>query len=467
MSEEGVDAGVFWPWLKAGARSAAFRDPRWPVARPLAIVVLTLLLVGLGVLLQRGTIPGPADFYWRAINSGWLTTILLLWVCWLVAHSRPATPGTATLFGVLLAQQLVISVPLWGLYLAITHGAVGSTSRVVAWLLWGIPLLVVGWGALASAWLLCRQTERGGLRALALAVVVGMAVLDLFVPPMPFWYPDRSKEAAADKVDKRLHLTQEVAEAQSGAVIAALNALQPQRPGVVDLYAITFAPYASEDVFSREAGMVTDVMRTRFDAQGHVIQLQNHASTASTLPWATTLNLQRAIQRAASLMDRDEDILFIHLTSHGAKDGRLATEFWPLEVAPVTPQLLKAWLDEAGVRYRVISVSACYSGSWIAPLSDPGTLVMTAADADHTSYGCGRLSELTFFGRAMYDEQLRTRTRSFEAAHAAARTVIDQREREAGKSDGYSNPQIAVGSAIKVPLAALQVRLDAAAPAGR
>mgnify|MGYP000623762907 CR=1 FL=1 len=24
---------------------------------------------------------------------------------------------------------------------------------------------------------------------------------------------------------------------------------------------------------------------------------------------------------------------------------------------------------------------------------------MTAADADHTSYGCGRKSELTFFGR--------------------------------------------------------------------
>jgi hypothetical protein len=86
---------------------------------------------------------------------------------------------------------------------------------------------------------------------------------------------------------------------------------------------------------------------------------------------------------------------------------------------------------------------------------------MTAADAEHTSYGCGHKSELTFFGRAMYGEQLRT-THSFEVAHAQARKVIEQREKEAGKTDGYSNPQIAVGEAIRPKLAALAARLDAA-----
>ena len=116
------------------------------------------------------------------------------------------------------------------------------------------------------------------------------------------------------------------------------------------------------------------------------------------------------------------------------------------------------------MRYRVLSVSACYSGSWIAPLSGPGTLVMTAADADHTSYGCGSLSQLTFFGRAMYDEQLR-RTHSFEEAFGAVRPVIEQREKEAGKTDGYSNPQIAVGAAIRGPLRSMERRLEAMPPA--
>jgi hypothetical protein len=88
---------------------------------------------------------------------------------------------------------------------------------------------------------------------------------------------------------------------------------------------------------------------------------------------------------------------------------------------------------------------------------------MTASDVEHTSYGCGSRSELTFFGRAMYDEQLR-QTRSFEQAHAAARALIEQREREAGKTDGYSNPQIAMGDEMRQHLDTLQTQLRARAP---
>jgi hypothetical protein len=157
-------------------------------------------------------------------------------------------------------------------------------------------------------------------------------------------------------------------------------------------------------------------------------------------------------------MDRERDVLFLHLTSHGGADGKLASNTWPLATEPVTPEQLKRWLDDAGVRWRVISVSACYSGSWIEPLAGDGTLVMTAADADHTSYGCGRRSELTFFGRAMYADALQA-TRSFTEAHAQARQLIEVREKEAGKSDGYSNPQIREGAGIRGVLRRLQGEL--------
>lgn len=84
---------------------------------------------------------------------------------------------------------------------------------------------------------------------------------------------------------------------------------------------------------------------------------------------------------------------------------------------------------------------------------------MTAADATHTSYGCGSRSPLTFFGRAVFDEQLRN-THSFEQAFAAAVPVIRQREQEARKADGFSNPQISVGPAIRPVLAEIATRLD-------
>jgi hypothetical protein len=213
----------------------------------------------------------------------------------------------------------------------------------------------------------------------------------------------------------------------------------------------------------RESALVTDVMARRFDASGRTIQLVNNKATVARLPWATPLNLQRAIARIGERMDKDEDVLFIHLTSHGGADGNLAASLRPMTVDSVTPQALKQWLDDAGIRNRVISISACFSGSWIEPLAGDHTLVMTAADADHTSYGCGSGSNLTFFGRAMYDEELR-HTWSFEHAHAAARKVIDQREKEAGKEDGYSNPQIRVGPGIRTTLARLEAQLAASAP---
>lgn len=59
----------------------------------------------------------------------------------------------------------------------------------------------------------------------------------------------------------------------------------------------------------------------------------------------------------------------------------------------------------------------------------------------------------------MYAEQLRLHTLSFEAAHAAARPIIDAREQEAGKTDGYSNPQISVDDGARRQLALLVERL--------
>ena len=88
---------------------------------------------------------------------------------------------------------------------------------------------------------------------------------------------------------------------------------------------------------------------------------------------------------------------------------------------------------------------------------------MTAADATHTSYGCGSRSELTFFGRAVFDEQLR-KTHSFEQAFNRAVPLIKQREIDADKKDGFSNPQIRIGTRIRPLLKVLEQRLDTLQP---
>jgi hypothetical protein len=459
-------------WFTAGARAAVFLRPRLDCLPTGPVVVGTLVLATLGVslLLQRVSLGGEVMFYPRAVATGWLPLVLTAWACWLAGRRAAgpfdsARPGAGALMTIVLVKDLLITLPLGAAYVGLARWGIGG-KPLPPQTLWVMYLGWLAWASLSGLWLLWRQPRscwliRGGVAtAFALA-----AAQQLWLPGASYWYPapgsvDTEAEAAGEPA--MLKLTQAMVESQSAAVVQQLSALAPGRAGVIELYAITFAPYAGEDVFSREASMVSDVMRTRFDAAGRVLRLQNHNRSVGDTPWATPLNLERAIHAAAAKMNRDEDVLFLHLTSHGARDGKLAANFWPIDVDEVTPQQLRAWLDAAGVRHRVVSISACFSGSWIASLAEPGTLVMTAADAEHTSYGCGRKSELTFFGRAMYDEQLRTRTRSFEAAHAASRAVIDRREKEAGKSDGYSNPQIAMGAAIRPQLSALQARLDAA-----
>jgi Peptidase C13 family len=225
------------------------------------------------------------------------------------------------------------------------------------------------------------------------------------------------------------------------------------------LYAVVFAPYASENVFLNEAKMVSSVLNERFDTQDRLVQLVNHTNTTATVAWATPLNLERTINALAQKMDKEEDVLLMYLTSHGANDFKLAASHWPLDVPNLTPTLLAKMLDDAGIRHRVLIISACYAGGWLPALSNDYSLVMTAADATHTSYGCGHKSELTYFGRALFDEQLRN-TFSFEEAFQKAVPVIQQRETEGGKTDGFSNPQISMGVKAKAALDELALRLQ-------
>lgn len=443
-------------WLGEGVRSALFLPPRWEglVPTPSLIALLMISVTLLDLAFERLYLQGPAMFDWRAAANGWLPTLVIAWVCYLM---RSPVRSAAHLFSMALAQSLFISLAVGVVYVALIRANLYN-ERVLGtagiWILWLGP---VAWTVLALLALLSRDGihHSGRLLVAALSLVSAFALHRAAQPP-GFWIPG---DDDLQEQRKQLSLTQELMEAQPQLLTQRLKEIRKQRPGVIDVYTLTFAPYSDEDVFKRESAMVADVMARRFDASGRSLQLVNHVHTVQEWPWATPRNLRRAIQRVAAVMDRDEDILFLHLTSHGARNGELAAEFWPMTVFPVRPADLQAWLDEAGIRYRVISISACYSGSWIPTLAGDGTLVMTAADAEHTSYGCGRGSELTFFGRAMYDEQLRNNTLSFEAAHATAREIIRKREEEAGKDDGYSNPQISMGPAIKPRLARLEEQL--------
>jgi hypothetical protein len=211
------------------------------------------------------------------------------------------------------------------------------------------------------------------------------------------------------------------------------------------LFFVGFAGYGWEAVFKREVLAVRALFDERFGTTGRSLVLVNHRSTIDDTALASPANLDRALQYVGGLMNEDIDTLFLFLTSHGRKN-LFAVEMPGFAFDGLTPADLKAMLDRAGIRNRVVVVSACHSGSFIPTLADPTTLVIAAAHADRTSFGCEDRREWTYFGDAFFNRALR-RERSFERAFRLARQTIDRWE--ARERLTRSLPQISGGAALR------------------
>lgn len=240
--------------------------------------MLLALMLAIVIGVQRLAIDGPARFDPTAIHGGWLASLLALGTCWIVVRGRDASsasPGAssvATLFSLLLSQQLLLSALLGLVYVAAVFWVPVSVPYDIDALLDQVWLAALLWFALAALVLLRREAPRRlGVHAAIVVYGVLSIVLQMVTPEARFW--TAPADASADAVGERglpadpdgpapLALSQQTIEAQARTLPAALGALAPGRPGVVDLYAITFAPYADEDVFSREATLVSELMRS-------------------------------------------------------------------------------------------------------------------------------------------------------------------------------------------------------------
>ena len=461
-------------WLTEGLRAGFFVSPKLQGAepKPWQLLALVVLIGAIGIAMGRLHVQGPAVFDAQAWLSGWWTVLLFIALAWwaLPEPSDQSAPkpllraaSVASICVVWMLAELPVQLVYESYNLALSHEVFKPRASWAAWLHWGAYVAYLAWLFSVDIFVLCHFFGRTKKTAIFVASLIAATLLTVTQFNARSWQEDHSKRSGDEAEKPRLHLTQQVFEEQQALLKASMARVAPQRQDRTDVYALVFAPYAAEDVFLRESTMVAAVLRERFDAGDRTIHLLNHGGTAKTHPWATTRNLEQAVQALASKMDLEKDLLVVYLTSHGGSDFKLAAAHWPLEMEALTPQVLKQILDKAGVRNRVIAVSACYAGGWVDVLATEHSLVMTAADATHTSYGCGRLSELTFFGRAVFDEQLR-QTHSFEQAFNRAVPLIKQREIDADKKDGFSNPQIRIGTQIRPLLKALEQRLDTRQP---
>lgn len=223
----------------------------------------------------------------------------------------------------------------------------------------------------------------------------------------------------------------------------ALGRLQPQRPGELDVYLIT-AAFWGDPVFEREATQAESLLRTRFQAEGRSIVLSAGGQGARSYPAASADNFSAALGRVGALIDPNEDLVVIFMTSHGSPDGAIGLLEQNRLQGAMRPVHLRDMLIAAGIRNRVVIVSSCYSGAFIGPLADDNTIVLTAAAQDRTSFGCMPQREWTFFGDALFNHGVRGGA-PLLTAFEEAKTLIARWEREQNLTPP-SNPQHYIGA---------------------
>ncbi|MBV6815167.1 C13 family peptidase [Xanthomonas campestris pv. passiflorae] len=237
------------------------------------------------------------------------------------------------------------------------------------------------------------------------------------------------------------------------ALAQALKTLQPQRPGVTDLYVVGFAGDASDDVFRNETLYLKQLFEQRFDARGRVVTLVNNPDNLGEHPYAplaTYDNLYDTLAAIGKRMDRTEDALLLFVTTHGTEDHSLYVQVDDKEEDFISPQDLRKALDDAGIDNRIIVLSACYSGGFIPALRSPQTLILTAARADRPSFGCGNTSNATYFGQAWLIDAM-NQSNDPLAAFDIAKAAITAREKQEGELP--SLPQQSLGKRIAPVLA--------------
>ncbi len=247
--------------------------------------------------------------------------------------------------------------------------------------------------------------------------------------------------------------------------LAALEARDPKR---INLYLLAVAGDGSQEVFRREVEFV----RARFDRElgtrGRSIALVNSRTTVESTPMATITSLRESLRAIAARMDRDQDILFLFLTSHGSRNHELTLDQNGMDLRNLPAQELGVLLAEAGIRWKVVLVSACYAGGFIDHLKDERTMVIAAARHDRQSFGCADDNDFTYFGRAFFKESLTPGKPFHEAFRAAEKLVREWEAKDLGpdrkaRADGHSLPQIHSPAAIQSHLSRWREQLAGAA----
>jgi hypothetical protein len=374
---------------------------------------------------------------------GWACYLLLgLFGCGLVARAQDRAADTRGLLVPVLAVAPYALVVFW-----LAGDTVLVAARPLTAMLVGVVyLLVLSFRILRAAYGFIHA--RAALVAIVLVIAAPWMLATLNLDTR-LWVTDDTQDAQdSDDATEAEALLYD----QPARIAAAVDRVEPNTSKQPAVFFVGFAGDGDQSIFKREAVFAQSVIADHFGSADRSMELINDVDDRDSYPLATVSGLTDALRLLAERMNPEEDVLVLTLTSHGSREG-LAVTNGSLPLLQLGPTELRQALDEAGIKWRVLIVSACYSGVFLEPLETDSTLIATASDSEHSSFGCADDRDLTYFGEAFFKDSIPT-TPSLEAAFKKAADLIQHRE--TAEHLEHSNPQLYVGPAIRQKLAPLE-----------
>ena len=303
------------------------------------------------------------------------------------------------------------------------------------------------WQSLAVVWVFSRELKWPWWeRALiVLATLFTLVVWQMSVTSQPIWKVEETPPTFAE----------DAFYAQSRLLNKALESVQYGEFAQSHWYFLGVAGASYQDVFRSEVERIKEQFDTRFGTLGRSMMLVNNPATRTEIPIASKHSIEMALRRMGQQMNRESDVLFLYMTSHGLPN-QFEMENAPLDLTQVDPKWLRETLDASGIRWRVIVISSCFSGSFVPVLQNDNTLIITASAADRQSFGCTNEADYTYFGRAFFDQAMREQN-SIETAFSQAQKTVSQWETAQGFEP--SEPQWSMGKNMELMLPQLEQRL--------
>ena len=182
-----------------------------------------------------------------------------------------------------------------------------------------------------------------------------------------------------------------------------------------------------------------EAMRAKLLARGvrNIRALTSDPGANPSLPVATAANVSSALRTAGG------EACLAFITSHGDESGFVLKQ----ARGTVSPATLDNALDVGcGARPTVVVVSACHSGVFLSSgMRQPNRIVLAAAAADRSSFGCGAGDRYTYFDQCLLQQFDSAST--WQQLAAETRSCVENLERRMGIRRP-SMPQTFVGSGV-------------------